>query len=249
MSSGTYIRLRNEIFPEEALKLEQTINQHKLAISGDKTSSNTETTEPSTHIVKGKMDNISAKSETKITISKGTACTDQSEDNIPDAANYNRLMSHNSVPGQTFITSPQEDTDRYNITGNQSAQDIKTGGSDICTVQDQGNHTHASKDNVAAENHNLHTKEGEIISLQRSPGNTRPVSAEQISRNTRPVSAEQISIDEWVGHEWQEHRYKQLQDNDLLLLSKAIHPESLNSVAVHFNLNQLFLPLMSNPLI
>ncbi|OPL20986.1 triple collagen helix repeat-containing, partial [Mytilus galloprovincialis] len=437
MSSGTYIVLRNEIFPEEALKFEQTINQHKLAISGDKTSSNKETTETSTGIAKGKMDNISEKSETKIPISKATACTDQSEDNIPESANYRRLMSHSSVPGQTFITSPQEDTDRYNITGNQSAQgitspqedtdrynitgnqsaqditspqedtdrynitgnqsaqditspqedtdrynitgnqsaqditspqedtdrynitgnqsaqditspqedtdrynitgnqsaqditspqedtdrynitgnqsaqditspqedtdrynitgnqsaqditspqedtdrynitgnqsaqditspqedtdrynitgnqsaqditspqedtdrynitgnqsaqDIKTGESDKCTVQDQGNHSHSSTGNAAAENHNLHAKDGEMITLQRSPG------------RTRPVSAGQISIDEWIGNEWQDHRYKQLQDNNLLLLSKAIHPECVNSVAIHFNLNQM----------
>ncbi|VDI48070.1 Hypothetical predicted protein [Mytilus galloprovincialis] len=269
MSSGTYIVLRNEIFPEEALKLEQTINQHKLAISGDKTSSNTETTETSTGIEKGKMDNISEKSETKIPISKATACTDQSEDNIPESANYRRLMSHSSVPGQTFITSPQEDTDkyivtgnqsvqditspqedtdrynitgnqsardiaspqedtnRYNITGKQSAQDIKTDGSDNCTVQDQGSHSHSSTGNAAAENHNLHAKDGEMITLQRSPG------------RTRLVSAGQISIDEWIGNEWQNHRYKQLQDKDLLLLSKAIHSECVNSVAIHFNMNQM----------
>ncbi|XP_063425019.1 uncharacterized protein LOC134708430 isoform X2 [Mytilus trossulus] len=227
MSSGTYIVLRNEIFPEEALKLEQTINQHKLAISGDKTSSNTETTETSTGIAKGKMDNISEKSETKIPISKATTCTDQSEDNIPESANYRRLMSHSSVPGQTFITSPQEDTDRYNITGNQSAQNIKTDGSDNCTVQDQGSHSNSSTGNAAAENHNLHAKDGEMITLQRSPG------------RTRLLSAGQISIDEWIGNEWQNHRYKQLQDSDLLLLSKAIHPECFNSVAIHFNLNQM----------
>ncbi|CAC5419694.1 unnamed protein product [Mytilus coruscus] len=89
------LTLRNEIFPVEA-KLEQTINQHQLAITGDKISSNTNKTETPIDIVKGKMDNISSKSEMK-----GIVCTDQSEDKIPDAASYNRLMSHVSVPGQT----------------------------------------------------------------------------------------------------------------------------------------------------
>ncbi|VDI07389.1 Hypothetical predicted protein, partial [Mytilus galloprovincialis] len=48
-----------------------------------------------------------------------------------------------------------------------------------------------------------------------------------------------LVLDDWIGNEWQEHRYKQLQDNDILLLSKAIHPECFNSVAIHFNLNQM----------
>ncbi|OPL20197.1 hypothetical protein AM593_07849, partial [Mytilus galloprovincialis] len=73
----------------------------------------------------------------------------------------------------------------------------------------------------------LHTKDGEIIALERSPG------------STRPLSAGQISIDEWIGNEWQKHRYKKLEDSNLLFLSKAIHPESFNSVALHFDFNQM----------
>ncbi|XP_052091074.1 general transcriptional corepressor trfA-like isoform X2 [Mytilus californianus] len=104
------LTLRNEIFPVEA-KLEQTINQHQLAITGDKTSSNTNKTETPIDIVKGKMDNISSKSELKIIpISKGIVCTDQSENKIPDAASYKRLTSHVSVHGQTCMSSPEEDT-------------------------------------------------------------------------------------------------------------------------------------------
>ncbi|CAC5373071.1 unnamed protein product [Mytilus coruscus] len=223
MSSGMYIELRNEIFPEEALKLEQIKMQHQLAITGDKTSSNTDKTETSVGIVKGKMDNISSKSDMKIPISEGTVCTDQSEDKIPDAASYKRLTSHVSVPGQTYITSPQEDTDKYNDTGNQHAQNIETDGK--CTVQDP--HNHSNMDIGAAENHNLHAREKEIITHQRSPG------------RTRPVSEDHITIDEWIGHEWQVHRYKQLDDNDLLFLSKAIHPECFNGVALHLDLNQV----------
>ncbi|XP_052091081.1 uncharacterized protein LOC127727978 isoform X2 [Mytilus californianus] len=221
MSTGVYIRLRNEIFPEEALKLEQIKMQHQLAITGDKTSSNTDKTETSIDIVKGKMDNISSKSEMKIPISEGTVCTDQNEDKILDAASYKRLTSHDSVPGQTYITSPVDDTDRYNNTGNQHAQNIETDGK--CTVQDP--HNHSNRDNGAAENHNLHAREKEIITHQRSPG------------RTQPVSNDHITIDEWIGHEWQVHRYKQLDDNDLLFLSKAIHPECFNGVALHLDLN------------
>ncbi|CAC5419691.1 unnamed protein product [Mytilus coruscus] len=226
MSKGE-VNLCNEIFHEEAKKREQNTKQHKLAIT-DVNSSNTDKTERSIDSGKDKMDNISSKSEVEIPISnmsKGTACTDQSEDKIPDAASYNRLMSHDFVPGQTYISSPEEDTDKYNNTGNQPAQNIETGGSDKCTVQDPCNHS--SMNNGAAENHSLHVREKEIISLQRSPGKTRPV----------PV--EQITIDEWIGREWQEHRYKQLADKDILFLSKAINPECFNSVALHFDLNQI----------
>lgn len=46
---------------------------------------------------------------------------------------------------------------------------------------DQGSHSHSSTGNAAAENHNLHAKDGEMITLQRSPGRTRLVSAGQIS--------------------------------------------------------------------
>ncbi|XP_052091079.1 uncharacterized protein LOC127727977 isoform X2 [Mytilus californianus] len=176
--SKTKVNLCNEIFHEEAKKREQNIKQHKLAIT-DVNSSNTDKTERSIDSGKDKMDNISSKSEVEIPISKVTACTDQSEDKIPDAASYNRLMSHVSVPGQTYISSPEEDTDKYNNTGNQPAQNIETGGSDKCTVRDPCNHS--SMNNGAAENHSWHVREKEIVSLQRSPGKTRPVPVEQIT--------------------------------------------------------------------